>query len=150
MNMTGQEHIAASCQAVWQALNDPDILRRAIPGCQALEMKTPYELTMTVKIKIGPASLFFSGNVTLSNIHAPVRYTLSAEGAGAFASFAGGTADVTLHERDGQTLLSYEVKARIGGKLAIFGARLIDSSARKLVSQFFAELNRIISQEAAM
>ncbi len=149
MEMTGQERIPANRQAVWRFLNDPDILRRAIPGCQALEMNSPGELTVTVKLKIGPVSASFSGNVVLSNVCAPVSYTISAEGAGGVAGFAHGSADVELFEDDdGQTLLSYVAQARIGGKLGFLGSRLVDSTAKKLVGQFFAELGRIISQEA--
>jgi hypothetical protein len=149
MDMQGEERIAASRQAVWAALNDPDILRQCIPGCQALEMKSPTELTATVKIKVGPVSASFSGDVTFSNIDAPNGYTISGEGSGGIAGFAKGGADVTLTEDGPDTILRYTVKAQIGGKLAMLGSRLIDSTAKKLAGQFFQEMNRVVSGEAA-
>ncbi|MCR6500747.1 carbon monoxide dehydrogenase subunit G [Shinella sp. CPCC 101442] len=139
MDMTGEERIAAPRDAVWAALNDPDILRACIPGCQSLTMKSPTELEATVKIKIGPVSASFSGEVTLSNLNPPESYTISGEGKGGIAGFAKGGADVRLTEDGDGTILSYDVKAQIGGKLAQLGSRLIDSSSKKLATQFFAD-----------
>nr|WP_314090438.1 carbon monoxide dehydrogenase subunit G [uncultured Shinella sp.] len=139
MDMTGEERIAAPRDAVWAALNDPEILKACIPGCQSLTMKSPTELEATVKIKIGPVSASFSGAVTLSNLNPPESYTISGEGKGGIAGFAKGGADVRLTEDGDGTILAYDVKAQIGGKLAQLGSRLIASSSKKLATQFFAD-----------
>ncbi|WP_331373056.1 SRPBCC family protein [Sinorhizobium chiapasense] len=148
MEMTGEERIAARRDAVWQCLNDPEILRRCIPGCQSLEMKSPTELTAVVKVKIGPVSATFNGNVVLSNLNPPQSYTISGEGKGGIAGFAKGGADVTLAEEGGETVLRYDVKAEVGGKIAQLGSRLIDSTSRKLAQQFFADFNLAVSGAA--
>ena len=139
MDMTGEERIAAPRNAVWAALNDPEILKACIPGCQSLTMKSPTELEATVKLKIGPVSASFSGEVTLSNLNPPESYTISGEGKGGIAGFAKGGADVRLTEDGDGTILAYDVKAQIGGKLAQLGSRLIDCSSKKLATQFFAD-----------
>ena len=149
MDMTGEERINAPRDAVWAALNDPDVLKRCIPGCQSLEMKSPTELAATVKIKIGPVSATFNGEVTLSNINAPESYTISGEGKGGIAGFAKGGADVVLKEDGDETLLQYSAKAQVGGKLAQLGARLVDSTSQKLAQQFFADFNAAVSEKAA-
>lgn len=149
MDMQGEERIAASREMVWAALNNPDILKQCIPGCQTLEMTSPTEMTATVKIKVGPVSASFSGNVTLSNIDAPNGYTISGEGSGGIAGFAKGGADVALRDDGGETVLTYTVKAQIGGKLAMLGSRLIDSTAKKLAQQFFEELGKVVGGAAA-
>jgi carbon monoxide dehydrogenase subunit G len=140
MDMSGEERIAAPREAVWAALNDPDVLKACIPGCQSLTMKSPNELEATVKIKIGPVSANFSGEVTLSNLNPPESYTISGEGKGGIAGFAKGGADVRLTEDGEGTILSYDVKAQIGGKLAQLGSRVIDSTSKKLATKFFADL----------
>ncbi|MCZ4090540.1 MULTISPECIES: SRPBCC family protein [Sinorhizobium] len=148
MDMTGEERIAARRDAVWQYLNDPEILRRCIPGCQSLEMKSPTELTAVVKVKIGPVSATFNGNVALSKLNPPQSYTISGEGKGGIAGFAKGGADVTLAEEGDETVLRYNVKAEVGGKLAQLGSRLIDSTSKKLAQQFFADFNLAVSGAA--
>ena len=145
MDMQGEERIAANRETVWAALNDPDILRQCIPGCQTLEVKSPTELSASVKLKIGPVSASFAGDVILSNINAPVSYTISGEGKGGIAGFAKGGADVTLTEDGDDTVLVYDAKAEIGGKLAQLGSRLVGSSAKKLAQQFFADFNAAVS-----
>lgn len=149
MEMQGEERIAARRDIVWAALNDPEILRQCIPGCQSLELTSPTELSATVKIKIGPVSASFSGDVVLSNINAPESYTISGEGKGGIAGFAKGGADVVLKEDGGETILTYEAKAEIGGKLAQLGSRLVGSSAKKLAQQFFADFNAAVTAQAA-
>ncbi|OJU01117.1 MAG: carbon monoxide dehydrogenase [Rhizobium sp. 63-7] len=144
MDMTGEERIAAPREAVWAALNDPEILKQCIPGCQSLEMKSPTELSAVVKIRIGPVSASFTGDVILSNINAPESYTISGEGKGGIAGFAKGGADVTLKDEGAETLLVYDVKAQIGGKLAQLGARLIDSTSKKLAQQFFTDFTAAV------
>ncbi|KNY18729.1 carbon monoxide dehydrogenase [Shinella sp. SUS2] len=149
MDMSGEERIAAPREAVWAALNDPDVLKACIPGCQSLTMKSPNELEATVKIKIGPVSASFSGEVTLSNLNPPESYTISGEGKGGIAGFAKGGADVRLTEDGDGTILAYDVKAQIGGKLAQLGSRLIDSTSKKLATQFFADLGTKLNGGAA-
>jgi carbon monoxide dehydrogenase subunit G len=148
MNMSGEERIAADRDAVWRGLNDADILKRCIPGCQSLELISPTELAAVVKIKIGPGSASFNGTVVLSNLNPPASYTISGEGKGGIAGFAKGGADVTLLDEGAETVLRYDVKAEIGGKLAQLGSRLVDSTARKLAQQFFADFNLAVSGEA--
>ena len=144
MDMTGEERIAAPRDAVWAALNDPEILKACIPGCQSLTMKSPTELEATVKLKIGPVSASLSGEVTLSNLNPPESYTISGEGKGGIAGFAKGGAVVGLTDKDGGTLLSYNVEAQIGGKLAQLGQRLINGTAKKLADEFFAGFARAV------
>ena len=137
--MEGEEHIAAPISKVWQALNDPEILKEAIPGCQSLEMNSPTEMAATVVLKIGPIKATFNGAVTLKNLKPPHSYTIQGEGKGGIAGFAKGGADVTLTE-DGPnaTVLKYEAKADVGGKIAQLGSRLISSTSKKLAGEFFS------------
>ena len=146
MDMSGEERIAAKREVVWAGLNNPDILRACIPGCQSLEMSSPTEMTATVKIKIGPVSATFNGEVTLSDLNPPESYKISGEGKGGIAGFAKGGAEVVLTEDGDETILSYKVDAQIGGKLAQLGSRLIDSTAKKLAGQFFSDFGRAVSQ----
>jgi len=148
MDMTGEERINAPRDAVWAGLNDPEILKRCIPGCQTLEMKSPTELVASVKIKIGPVSATFNGEVTLSNINAPESYTISGEGKGGIAGFAKGGADVVLKAEGAETVLQYSAKAQVGGKIAQLGARLVDSTSQKLAQQFFSDFNAAVSEKA--
>lgn len=148
MDLTGEERIMAPRDIVWAALNDPEILKQCIPGCQTLEMKNPNELAATVKLRIGPVSATFNGDVTLSNIRAPESYTIAGEGKGGIAGFAKGGADVVLKEDGSETILQYDVKAQVGGKIAQLGARLIDSTSKKLAQQFFADFNAAVSAKA--
>lgn len=148
MEMHGEERIAAPRQQVWEALNDPDVLRACIPGCQKLEMNSDTEMSAVVKIKIGPVSATFKGDVTLENINAPESYTIAGEGKGGIAGFARGGADVTLSEDGTETILAYDVKAQVGGKLAQLGSRLIDSTSKKLAGQFFSKFGELVSGQA--
>ncbi|MEJ1157114.1 SRPBCC family protein [Prosthecomicrobium sp. N25] len=138
MQMNDSQRIPAPRQAVWAALNDPAVLRACIPGCESLEMTSPTEMTARVTLKVGPVKATFGGKVTLSDIDPPNGYRISGEGSGGVAGFAKGGATVTLAE-DGPdaTVLTYAVDAQIGGKLAQLGARLIDSTAKKLAGEFF-------------
>ena len=137
MEMSGEYRIPASREKVWAALNDPEILKDAIPGCQSLEKTSDTEMTATVISKIGPVKATFNGNVTLSNIRPPEGYTISGEGKGGVAGFAKGGADVSLTEDGKDTILRYTAKAQVGGKLAQVGARLIDATAKQMADQFF-------------
>ena len=145
MDVDGEERIAAPRDAVWRALNDPDVLKQCIPGCQSLDRRSPTELVTTIRIKIGPVAASFNGEITLSNINAPESYTISGEGKGGIAGFGKGTADVVLIEDGGETILRYSAKAQVGGKLAQLGSRLIDSTSRKLAQQFFADFNSAVA-----
>lgn len=145
MDMSGEERIAAKRDAVWEALNNPDVLRACIPGCQSLEMSSATEMAATVKLKIGPVSATFAGEVTLSDLTPPQSYKISGEGKGGIAGFAKGGADVHLQEDGNETILTYKVDAQIGGKIAQLGSRLIDSTAKKLATQFFSEFNKAVS-----
>lgn len=147
MDVDGEERIAAPRETVWNALNDPEILRQCIPGCQSLEKTSPTELVTTVRIKIGPVGATFNGEITLSNINAPESYTISGEGKGGIAGFGKGTADVVLLEDGDETILRYSAKAQVGGKLAQLGSRLIDSASRKLAQQFFADFNAAVAAD---
>lgn len=149
MEMHGNERIPAPRQKVWEALNDPDVLRQCIPGCQSLEKTGENEMAARVKVKIGPVSATFDGNVTLENIEAPHSYTISGEGKGGVAGFAKGGADVVLEEEGSETELRYDVKAQVGGKIAQLGSRLIDSTAKKLAGQFFSNFARVVAGEPA-
>ncbi|TYR33442.1 carbon monoxide dehydrogenase subunit G [Mesorhizobium microcysteis] len=138
MDMTGTERIEAPIGTVWLALNDAEILRQAIPGCETLDKSSDTEMAATVVLRIGPIKARFEGAVELTNLNPPHSYTIQGEGKGGIAGFAKGGADVSLAE-DGPdaTILSYTVKADVGGKIAQLGGRLIDSTARKLATQFF-------------
>ena len=148
MKMSGEERIAASREAVWTALNDPDVLKACIPGCQSLEKTGDTELKATVGIKMGPVKASFDGEVELTNIDAPVSYTIRGEGKGGVAGHASGGADVRLAEEGNETRLSYDVDAKVGGKIAQLGSRLIDSTAKKLAGQFFTNLREHFEGDA--
>jgi uncharacterized protein len=137
MNLSGEHRIEAPREQVWAGLNDPDILKQAIPGCQEIEKTSATEFTATVKAKVGSVSAKFSGLVHLSDLDPPNGYTISGEGKGGAAGFAKGGAKVRLEEDGTATILHYEVNAQVGGKLAQIGARLIDGTARKLAGEFF-------------
>ncbi|MEK9848316.1 MAG: carbon monoxide dehydrogenase subunit G [Rhodospirillaceae bacterium] len=137
MDMTGEFRIPASRETVWDALNDPEVLKASIPGCQRLEKVSDEELTATVKSKVGPVSATFTGKVTLSDINPPAGYKISGEGQGGVAGFAKGGAEVTLEEEGTETILRYSANAQVGGKLAQIGSRLIDSTAKKMANEFF-------------
>ena len=145
MNMQGEERIAASVDAVWAALNDPDVLKACIPGCEALEKKSDTQMAATVALKLGPVKARFTGDVQLKNLKPPHSYTIQGEGKGGIAGFAKGGADVTLTQDGDGTILAYSVNADVGGKIAQLGSRLIDSTAKKLAGQFFANLNKQVS-----
>ena len=139
MEMTGEYKIPAPREKVWDALNDPEILAKCIPGCQELNKDSETELSATVKSKVGPVSATFKGKVTLSEIDAPNGYRISGEGSGGVAGFAKGGAEVKLADDDGNTVLTYVADAQVGGKLAQIGSRLIDSTAKKMANEFFGK-----------
>jgi carbon monoxide dehydrogenase subunit G len=137
MEMTGEFRIPAPRQRVWEALNDPEILKQCIPGCQALEKVSDTEFNGRVVASVGPVRATFGGKVTLSDLEPPQSYTISGEGNGGVAGFAKGGAKVNLAEDGAATLLTYSVEAQVGGRLAQIGSRLIDGVARKMANDFF-------------
>lgn len=138
MEMTGERRIPAPRQQVWEALNDPEALRAAIPGCESVERIAEDQFQARVAVKLGPMSAKFGGKVKLENLNPPASYTITGEGNGGAMGFAKGGADVALEEVSAnETLLTYNVKAQIGGKMAQLGARLIDSTAKQMADQFF-------------
>jgi carbon monoxide dehydrogenase subunit G len=148
MEMTGEYRIAASRAQVWAALNDPEVLKASIPGCEALDMTSETEMTAKVVSKIGPVKATFTGKVRLENINAPESYTIAGEGQGGVAGFAKGGADVKLVEDGSETVLTYIARAQIGGKLAQLGSRLVDSTAKMMADQFFAKFAAIVAEHS--
>lgn len=149
MDMTGEYKIAAPRERVWAALNDPDVLRQAIPGCEELNKLSDTELEAVAKAKIGPVSARFKGKVVLSDLNPPQGYTLTGEGSGGAAGFAKGEAKVTLIEDGDATILRYVVKATIGGKLAQLGQRLVDGAAKKMADEFFDKFSDLAGGKVA-
>ena len=150
MEFAGEYLINAPRQRVWDALNDPEILKQAIPGCQEIEKQSPTEMTATIKSKIGPVQATFKGAVTLSNLNPPEGYTIAGEGKGGVAGFAKGSADVTLSDGDdGGTLLRYEATGQVGGKIAQVGARLVEGTGKKLADEFFGAFDDLLATDEA-
>jgi uncharacterized protein len=147
MEMTGEYRIPASRQRVWEALNDPDVLKQCIPGCQSLEKVSDTEFNGRVVASVGPVRATFGGKVTLSDLDPPQSYTITGEGSGGVAGFAKGGAKVNLAEEGAETLLTYDVQAQVGGKLAQIGSRLIDGVARKMASDFFGSFAATVAAE---
>jgi carbon monoxide dehydrogenase subunit G len=145
VDMSGEEHIAAPVEKVWEALNDPAVLKECIPGCDSLEKVSDTELTAVVSLKIGPIKAKFNGQIELKNLKPPHSYTISGEGKGGVAGFAKGGADVVLKPDGDGTLLSYTARADVGGKIAQLGGRLIQSSSKKLAGEFFSKFNETVS-----
>lgn len=148
MDMTGERRIPAPRQTVWDALNDPEVLKACIPGCESLEKVSDTELKARAAIKIGPISAKFAGAVTLSDIDPPNGYTISGEGQGGVAGFAKGGAKVSLAEDGTETLLSFVVNAQVGGKIAQLGARLIDATAKQMADAFFDRFAKRVAELA--
>ncbi len=140
MKMNGEFRVPTDRETVWRALNDPEVLKECLPGCQEIEKTSDTEMTATLVIKVGPVKATFAGGVTFSDVDPPNGYTLSGQGQGGAAGFASGEAKVRLVADDGATFVHYDVDAKVGGKLAQIGSRLIDSTAKKLAKQFFDSL----------
>jgi hypothetical protein len=150
MEMSGERRLQASRETVWAALNDADVLRQCVPGCQELEQVSETEFSARVISKIGPIKATFKGRVTLSDLDPPNSYTISGEGQGGMAGFAKGSAVVSLDEVEpGVTLLCYDVQASVGGKIAQLGARLIDSTSKRMADEFFTTFAEIVSGGSA-
>lgn len=151
MEMSGERRIEAPRAEVWQALNDPEALKAAIPGCEHIEKVSETELAARLAIKIGPMAAKFSAKVKLENLNPPASYTITGEGNGGAMGFAKGGADVALDEvGPAETLLRYHVKAQVGGKMAQLGARLIDSTAKQMADQFFDRFKANLEPKVAV
>lgn len=137
MDMTGERRIPAPRETVWAALNDPNVLKASIPGCESLEKLSDDQMKAIAAVKVGPISARFNGKVQLTDIDPPNGYRISGEGQGGVAGFAKGGAYVALTEDGVATLLSYQVNAQVGGKLAQLGGRLIDATAKQMADAFF-------------
>jgi carbon monoxide dehydrogenase subunit G len=147
MDMTGEYRIAAPRDVVWAALNDAEVLKICIPGCETLDKTSDTTMEAKVVQKIGPVKAKFSGVIELININAPASYTIVGEGKGGVAGFAKGSADVVLSEEADKTVLSFTAHAQVGGKLAQLGSRLIDSTAKKLANKFFENFHDHVSHD---
>lgn len=149
MQMTGEYRIAAPREKVWQALNDPEVLKLCIPGAEEIEKTSDTSFAAKVKAKVGPVSAKFAGQVNLSDLDPPNGYRISGEGKGGAAGFAKGGATVRLEEDGTVTVLRYDVEASVGGKLAQVGSRLIDGTAKKMADDFFGKFAELVGEAPA-
>jgi uncharacterized protein len=146
MEMKGEQTIAAPQQLVWAGLNDPQVLKACVPGCESITLvaENAYEVLMVARV--GPVSAKFKGKLTLSDIRPPESYSIAFEGQGGAAGFAKGGAQVRLEPAGSDTKLSYDTQANVGGKLAQIGSRLVDAAARKVANDFFRNFNQAMSK----
>jgi uncharacterized protein len=142
MEMTGEQLIPASQQDTWKALNDPDVLKACVPGCESITLVNENEYQVQMTARVGPVSAKFRGRLSLFDIKPPTSYSLAFEGQGGPAGFAKGAAQVRLVPEKDQTKLIYDVKASVGGKLAQIGSRLIDAAAKKVADEFFSNFTK--------
>ncbi len=149
MEMTGEQLIEQSQSKVWEALNDPAVLKDCIPGCDTLERVSDTEYKMTMTAAVGPVRAKFNGKLMLADVNPPVSYTIAFEGSGGAAGFGKGSAQVALAPEGSATKLTYSAKAQIGGKLAQVGARLIDGVAKKMADDFFSAFKKRVTPVAA-
>ena len=149
MTMNGEVQLAATPETVWEKLNDPATLKACIPGCEQLDKLSDTEMQAVATVKIGPVKAKFKGKVTLSDLDPPHGYKISGQGDGGVAGFAKGGATVKLTPKDGGTLLTYDVDAQIGGKLAQLGQRLVNGAAKKVADDFFANFAAAVNPKAA-
>ncbi len=145
MDFNGRYVIPAPVEAVWEAINDPEILKACIPGCEQLDKTSPTDFAAVVTLKIGPLKAAFKGKVTLSDLEPPLRCKLTGEGQGGVAGFAKGQADVELAPEGSGTVLSYTAQASVGGKLAQIGQRLIDGAAKQIADDFFGRFTAALT-----
>ena len=144
MKLAGSYKLNATKEIVWQALNDPNVLKQCVPGCESFKKESDTIFTVTATNQIGPMNATFSGTVTLSNIQENQSYTIKGEGQSS-VGFANGSADVKLTEKNGSTTLIYEVNVNVGGKIAQLGSRLIDGVAKKMSDYFFGRFSDLVS-----
>ncbi len=148
MKMSGEEIIAAPIEAVWAALNDPDILKQCISGCESITKTSDTAMTARVVIKLGPVKAGFNGNVQLKDLNPPHSYRIEGKGEGGIAGHASGGASVNLESVPEGTRMTYDVDAQVGGKMAMLGSRLIDSTASSLAGQFFEKFAKLAAAAA--
>ena len=146
MEMKGEQLVPASQADTWAALNDPEILKACVPGCESIERVTDNEYAVRMTARVGPVAAKFKGKLTLSDIQAPDSYSIAFEGQGGAAGFAKGGAHVRLAPQAESTKLSYDVKASVGGKLAQIGSRLVDAAANKVANDFFVAFNEKVGE----
>ena len=144
MKLSGSYQINLEKQKVWEALNDPEVLRKSIPGCEDFKKNSETEFTATATNKIGPFNASFTGDIELKNINAPNSYVIEGSG-NSPVGFASGAAKVNLEDSNGGTKLIYEVEANVGGKIAQVGSRLIDMTAKKMADIFFGKFSELLS-----
>ena len=145
MTMTGEVLLPAGKEVVWAKLNDPEVLKACIPGCEQLTKEDTTHMSAVVKVKLGPVKATFKGKVELADLDPPNGYRIQGEGEGGIAGFAKGGAKVALSDaEEGKTLLRYDVEAQVGGKLVQLGSRLIDSVSKKLADEFFANFAKAV------
>jgi uncharacterized protein len=149
MKMHGEEIIPASIETVWKALNDPDVLKQCIPGCESITKKSDTEMSARVVAKVGPVKAGFNGSVQLKDLKPPHSYRIEGKGEGGLAGFATGGATVELETVPEGTKMTYDVDAQVGGKMAMLGSRLIDSTARSLAGQFFEKFAQVAASMKA-
>jgi carbon monoxide dehydrogenase subunit G len=147
--MASEQRIAASRQRVWEALNDPEVLRSSIPGCNSLDKVSDERFDATVEVKVGPIGARFKGTVSLTNLDPPNQYTLILEGNGGIAGSVKGSADVRLTEDSGGTMITYVVDAQVGGRMAQLGGPIIDATAKQLAGKFFSRFGENVAPSAA-
>ena len=145
MELQGRVTLPAPVQQVWQALNDPEILRQCIPGCEEVQQISPEEMHARVLLRMGPVRARFAGKVKMTDIKPLQGYTLNFEGSGGSAGFAKGSSVITLTETDGNTQLDYTAQASVAGKLGQIGGRLIDASSKQLADQFFNNFKAVVA-----
>jgi hypothetical protein len=146
MEMTGEQRIPASQADTWAALNDPEFLKACLPGCESFERAGDNEYAVLLTARVGPVSAKFKGRMVISDARPPHSYALAFEGQGGVAGFAKGSASVQLTPQGAaETLLTYQAKANVGGKLAQIGSRLVDAAAQKVAGEFFAAFNERMS-----
>ena len=145
MDISGEFHIPLPREAIFEALNDPEVLGRCIPGCQTMEQVGEHEFDADVVARIGPVKARFRTRITVSNLNPPESYTLSGEGRGGAAGFASGSADVSLEAVDEGTVLRYTARIRPGGRIAQVGSRLIGAAARKIGTDFFSRFAEVVT-----
>jgi carbon monoxide dehydrogenase subunit G len=150
MELQGERTIPASVDTTWSALNDPQVLKSCIAGCESLERTGPDAMTAVVALKVGPVSARFKGHLSMTNVQPPNSYTINFEGQGGVAGFGKGAADVALTAQGAQqTLLKYSARATVGGKMAQIGSRLIDATAAKITEDFFKAFEAHLQAGAA-
>jgi carbon monoxide dehydrogenase subunit G len=148
MEMKGEQLVPASQKATWDALNDPQVLKACVPGCESIEATGPNEYLVLMVARVGPVSAKFRGKLTLSDVNPPQSYAIAFEGQGGPAGFAKGGAQVRIAAEGAATRLAYDVKANVGGKLAQIGSRLVDAAAKKVADDFFRNFNERFSAPA--